>query len=274
MRTHCRASGLSWSHRTLRAVEGEKLGLALEILAGGIVATGLYVFLVEPLWALPLLEKMTPNILYRVRTNEPLVALSFDDGPHPEFTPRVLEILEQHGAKGTFFLIGERAVRNPEIVARIRAAGHEIGNHYWENGPTLGHSDAKFVEKLQATERALENTKEDPGLKNEPGAPKRIRFFRAPGGVAWPWQLRLARKRGYTCVLGCAYPHDPMRPSVKYLRWLIEKNLVPGTIVILHDGIKDATRSIEALLHILAEGKQRGLRFVSIGELVGAGSDD
>jgi peptidoglycan/xylan/chitin deacetylase (PgdA/CDA1 family) len=99
---------------------------------------------------------------------------------------------------------------------------------------------------------------------------KRKKLFRAPGGVAWPRQLRLARERGYTCVLGCAYAHDPMRPPVKYIRWLIEKNLAPGTIVILHDGIKDATRSIDALPHILAEGKRRGLRFVSIGELIHA----
>ena len=58
---------------------------------------------------------------------------------------------------------------------------------------------------------------------------------------------------------------------MKYIRWLVKKNLAPGTIVILHDGIKDATRSIEALADILAEGKRRGLRFVSIGELVEAG---
>ena len=104
------------------------------------------------------------------------------------------------------------------------------------------------------------------------GEPKdgvaRMRFFRAPGGVAWPWQLRLARERGYTCVLGCAYPHDPMRPPVAYIRWLIEKNLRPGTIVILHDGIRDARRSVAALPQILEEGTRRGLRFVSVGELV------
>ena len=69
-------------------------------------------------------------------------------------------------------------------------------------------------------------------------------------------------------MLGCAYPHDPMRPPVKYIRWLIEKNLVPGTIVILHDGIRDATRSVAALPQILEVVRQRGLRFVSIGELV------
>lgn len=131
------------------------MGSVVAILAGTAGAMGLYVFFVESLWVLPLLEWMTPNILYRVKTRKELVALSFDDGPHARFTPQVLEILEQHEARATFFLIGERVQRNPELVLRIRSAGHEIGNHYWENGPTLGHSRAEFVERLEATERAI-----------------------------------------------------------------------------------------------------------------------
>ncbi len=57
-----------------------------------------------------------------------------------------LEILHRHDAKATFFLIGERALRHPEVVSQIKAAGHEVGNHYFRNGPTLGHSDADFVD--------------------------------------------------------------------------------------------------------------------------------
>ena len=276
---------------------------------------------------LPVLEWLTSGILYRVRTEEPVVALSFDDGPHGEFTPQVLEILERHEAKATFFLIGERAERNQELVERMRAAGHEIGNHYWKDGSVLGHSRAEFAEKLEKAERAVgmeifgsksgplqkaglttpgtkkkqipnppecggfgmtregmgdastefctgkaassRRTPEGPTSESAPtSAQSTARLFRAPGGVAWPRQLRLARERGYTCVLGCAYPHDPMRPPVKYMKWLIEKNLRPGTIVIMHDGIRDARKSIEVLPQILEAGKRRGLRFVSIGRLV------
>jgi peptidoglycan/xylan/chitin deacetylase (PgdA/CDA1 family) len=240
-----------------------------------VVVVGLVVFWIEPLGVLGVLERLTPNIVYRVRTELPLVALSFDDGPHPEFTPQVLEILKQHEAKATFFLIGERALRSPEVVARIRAEGHEIGNHYFKNGATLGHSDEEFLSNLEKTERAIgagekleEGSETEPiGRSAFPGG--RLELFRAPGGVAWPRQIRLARERGYTCVLGCAYPHDPMRPPVWYIRWLIEKNLVPGTIVILHDGIANPRRSIAALPQILAAGSEKGLRFVSVGELMG-----
>jgi len=314
------------------------VGVTFVILVGFLILTAHYVFFVEPLWVLPVLQWLTPGILYRVKTREALVALSFDDGPHAVFTPEVLEILERCGAKATFFLIGERAERHPELVERIRAAGHEIGNHCWRNATVLGHSRKRFAEELEGTERAVEvrtaqsgplqtlrlrsgqeagpttahtrkkqipNPPECGGFgmtgkesgdalmehyavtaassRRTPNGPTRksaptttrsaLRFFRAPGGVAWPWQLKLARERGYTCVLGCAYPHDPMRPPVAYIRWLIEKNLRPGTIVILHDGIRDATRSVEALPQILEEGKRRGLRFVSIGELVDSGGE-
>src|SRR5207245_335382 len=129
----------------------------------------------------------------RVRTDRPVVAISFDDGPHPTFTLQVLEVLRQHDAKATFFLIGERAVRQPDVVSQIKAAGHEVGNHYFKNGSTLGHSDADFVGYLRQTEKAI-------GIKEG------MKLFRPPGGVAWPKQLRLAQAHGYKCVLGCAYP--------------------------------------------------------------------
>src|ERR1700688_2110125 len=161
-----------------------------------LLALAFLVFWIEPLRAVSALERLTPNFTYRVRTRRPLVALSFDDGPHPIFTPQVLEILQQHNAKATFFLIGERALRHPDVVARIKAAGHEIGNHYFTNGSILRHSDADFLGRLQQTERALGIT----------AAPK---LFRPPGGIARPRQLRLARAHGYQCVLGSAYPHDP-----------------------------------------------------------------
>lgn len=118
---------------------------------------------------------------------------------------------------------------------------------------------AQFLSYLEQTDKAIIRT-EGP------------RLFRPPGGVAWPRQMRLARARGYTCVLGSAYPHDPVHPPVWYIRWLIEKNLAPGTIVILHDGISNPKRGIEALPHILTEGRRRGLQFVSIGQLMRAES--
>ena len=218
------------------------------------------IFWTEPRAAFAVAERLPPNVVWRIATDKPFVALSFDDGPDPTYTPQVLEILERNGAHATFFLIGDRARSHPELVQRIKAAGHEVGNHYFMDGATLGHSDAEFVGYLDRTERAI-------GISG----PRKL--FRPPGGVAWPGQLQLARRRGYTAVLGSAYPHDPVHPPVWYIRWLVVKNLGPGAIVILHDGIRDPSRSIEALPQILAAGKLKGLQFVSIGTLMMTSED-
>jgi peptidoglycan-N-acetylglucosamine deacetylase len=210
---------------------------------------------IKPFAILSVFERVTPNVIYRVRTNRPLVGLSFDDGPHPSFTPEVLDILQRHNAQATFFLIGDRALRHPEVVSRVKAGGHEVGNHYLMDASVLGHSDAAFLDCLEQTEKAI-------GIETRP------KLFRPPGGVAWPRQLRVARAQGYVCVLGSAYANDPIHPPVWYIRWWIERNLVPGAIIILHDGISDPTRGIQALPHILAAGRQKGLRFVSVGALM------
>jgi peptidoglycan-N-acetylglucosamine deacetylase len=120
-----------------------------------LLGIGLLAFWIQPFAIFTVLERLAPNILYRVRTNRPWVALSFDDGPHPTFTPEVLEILQQHNAQATFFLIGERALRHPEVVTRIKAGGHEVGNHYLMDASILRHSDADFLGYLEQTEKAI-----------------------------------------------------------------------------------------------------------------------
>lgn len=231
----------------------------LLILGVVFAAAAAAVFWLEPLVVLGFLERLTPNIIYRVRTKQRLVGLSFDDGPHPVFTPQVLEILQTHGARATFFFIGERAQLHPELVNSMKTAGHQMGNHYSRNGLILFDSDADFLRNLDETERIV-------GLGDQSGFGTKL--FRAPGGLARSRQLTLAQSRGYCCVLGNAYPHDPLHPPVAYIQWLVKKNLRPGSIVILHDGIANPARTIRALPYILAEGRRRGLSFVTIGELL------
>ncbi len=216
------------------------------------------VLIAQPLFAYAVLGSVLPEILWRVETSEPLVALTFDDGPDPTFTPRVLEILGRHQARATFFLIAERALQRPDLVARIRAEGHEVASHYTTRRSALRDTDDEFAENLAFTSRAL-------GLDET-----RPRLFRPPGGVARSSQLDRARSEGYTVVLGSAYPWDPAPPPSGYIRWLVTKNLAPGVVVILHDGIEDPSRTIDALPAILDAGAARGLRFVTVGDLMGA----
>jgi peptidoglycan/xylan/chitin deacetylase (PgdA/CDA1 family) len=142
-----------------------------------VLVVGVWLVLTQPPILFALLERVTPNLVWRVPTDQPLVALSFDDGPDPANTPKVLEILKSAGATATFFLIGERALAHPDLVRRIKAEGHEVGNHYISRTHTSRHSDADFLDSLDRTERALD-------MK---GAPK---LFRPPGGISPSRHLR------------------------------------------------------------------------------------
>jgi peptidoglycan/xylan/chitin deacetylase (PgdA/CDA1 family) len=186
------------------------------------------------------------------------VALTFDDGPDPLYTPQVLDILDRHRVRATFFLIGENARGHPELVRRIRARGHEVGNHTDTNGRTVLMSMSRFRDSLLRAEAALALPE---------GGPK---LFRPGGGWIRPAQLDLAMERGYTCVLGSAQAYDPRRPPTGYIRWAIARNLRPGAIVVLHDAGGDRSNTVAALPGILEAGRSRGLRFVTVSDLLAA----
>lgn len=229
-------------------------------MAFGVALVGLgATILVQPLWAFDLLARIFPRIVWRVETAAPLVALTFDDGPAPDHTPEVLAALARHNAHATFFLIGDRARAFPATVEAIRAGGHEVGNHSYSIRSTVRAKDGDFLASLLQTEQVLRLS-----------GPTKL--YRPPGGLMSSSQLTLAQEHGYHCILGSAYPYDPSHPSPGYVRWLVTKNLAPGVIVILHDGIADPSRMIAALDAILVAGERKGLRFVTVGDLLRAGS--
>ncbi len=211
--------------------------------------------LTQPRWLPSVLARLYPDILWRVETPSALVALTFDDGPAPDHTPTVLSILARHQARATFFMIGDRASRSPDLVRMIRENGHEVANHYYSIRSNLRSSDDEFETNLLRTESLL-------------GMAGPNKLYRPPGGLIRSSQLALLKKHGYRCVLGSAYPYDGNHSPSWYIRWLVAKNLAPGTIVILHDGIADPSRTLAALEDILAAGKRKGLRFVPVSELL------
>jgi peptidoglycan/xylan/chitin deacetylase (PgdA/CDA1 family) len=99
------------------------------------------------------------------------------------------------------------------------------------------------------------------------GPPK---LFRPPGGLIRPDHRAAVERLGYKVVLGSAYPFDGNRPPAGYIRWLVVKNLQPGTIVILHDGVRDPSNTIASLDAILDAARTKGLAVVTVGELLAA----
>jgi peptidoglycan-N-acetylglucosamine deacetylase len=211
--------------------------------------------LTQPRWFVSLLGRVFPDVLWRVDTQAPLVALTFDDGPAPDHTPRVLEVLARHRARATFFLVGDRAQAYPALVQRLRDEGHEVGNHSYTLRSALKLPDGELRAQMLRTEAVL-------GLAGP------VKLYRPPGGLIRARALADVRAHGYRCVLGSAYPFDGQRPPSGYIRWLVSKNLAPGAIVILHDGIADPSRMLAALDAILVAGEAKGLRFVTVGELL------
>jgi peptidoglycan/xylan/chitin deacetylase (PgdA/CDA1 family) len=159
------------------------------------------------------------------------LALTFDDGPNPKWTPRLLDVLGEHGVKATFFLLGSRAQAEPELVRRIAAEGHLIGNHSWSH-PNLALSRAARVrEELARTSHALEQI-----------AGERIRYFRPPFGARRPAVFRIARSLGLSVVTWNAMTSDWSETSadriVQQLAAKIDRLGRRGRAanIVLHDG--------------------------------------
>ena len=225
----------------------------LAAISFGLALTAVIVW--QPPWAYRVLARAFPEIVWSVENAGPRVALTFDDGPSFDHTPRVLDILRRHGARATFFLIGPRAAAHPEIVRRMRAEGHEIANHYSSIRSTLHVDESEFMAEVARAEAMMAPI----------GPPK---LFRPPGGITTPANRRALDRMGYRCVLGSAYPFDGQPRPVGYIRWVVAKNLEPGAIVILHDGVQRPENTIEALDGILDAARAKGLAVVPVGELL------
>ena len=159
------------------------------------------------------------------------IALTFDDGPNPRWTPLLLETLAQHEIQATFFLMGKYASQQPDLVRRMHRAGHLIGNHTW-NHPDLAMTDAlRTRDELTRTSAELESILGSP-----------VRYFRPPFGSRRPATLRIARELGLTPVMWNAMTTDwsstsPDQVTPRLAR-LVEKHSRQGwaSTIVLHDG--------------------------------------
>ncbi len=159
------------------------------------------------------------------------IALTFDDGPNPRWTPQLLEILARHNARATFFLIGKYAALQKPLVRQMRQSGHTLANHTWTHPNLAFTGNRKTREELLRTQQELES------ILGEP-----IRFFRPPFGARRPFTLRCARSLGLTPVLWNAMAADWQATRVDQvaprLTHLIQRNQQRGVAsnVVLHDG--------------------------------------
>jgi len=182
------------------------------------------------------------------------VAITFDDGPHPGYTPRLLSILKDFDAKATFFVVGEVAERYPELVRSESAAGHSIGNH------TYHHVDlTKIPQDYVATEiKACGEV-----LAGITG--RRPHLFRPPGGDYNHDVATVAEALGYTMVLWTDDPGDYASPGKDLIKQRLLNNISEGGIVLIHDGIE---QTIAILPDVLKYLKMRNFDLVTVDEML------
>ncbi|MGL4314213.1 MAG: glycosyltransferase, partial [Sphingomonas sp.] len=217
------------------------------------------------------LQLPSPYVVSHVGARPHMVALTFDDGPDPEWTPQILDILERMHVPGTFFVIGENALQHPNILNRIIAGGNEIGNHTYTHPNLVFDSKTGTEIELNATQRLLQAY-----------TGRGTKLFRAPyfgdAEANTPDELfpaLIAQQNGYTVVGLHADPGDWKRPGVDDI---VNSTIaqVEGddpehseNIVLLHDGGGDRAQTVAALPRIITELRARGYQFVPVSKLAG-----
>jgi len=212
------------------------------------------------------------------RTNSPRkLAITFDDGPNPAITPKLLDLLDRYQAKATFFLIGRFVRECPDLVQETAARGHAIGNHTESHQNLFKLSPAQITVELRLCHNAIANTL---------GAP--AKWFRPPYGFRNPWVIPAATELGCKTAMWTLIPGDWLeRPVERLVRRMepiatrAERNLKGGAgpgsgtgdVLCLHDGYHkelnyDRTRTLAALEHWLPRWRDLGLQFVTMDEAV------
>ncbi|WP_448662723.1 glycosyltransferase [Sphingomonas sp. CJ20] len=218
----------------------------------------------------------TPYVVQRAGAVPKTIALTFDDGPDPEWTPKILDVLEKAKVPGTFFVIGENALTQPGLLNRIIAGGGELGNHTYTH-PNLALSSPQTTTlELNATQRLVQAY-----------TGRAMRLFRAPYfGDAEPTTqdeiapALVAQQAGYTVVGLHVDPNDWQRPGEDVIVQQVLDQIHsatpenPQNIVLLHDGGGDRSQTVAALPRIIATLRAEGYRFVPVSQLVGLSQND
>jgi peptidoglycan/xylan/chitin deacetylase (PgdA/CDA1 family) len=192
----------------------------------------------------------------KLTQGQKVIALTFDDGPWPETTGQVLDILKANNIKGTFFVVGQNLKNYPELGKQIVAQGHVIANHTWHHWYHFFNQQAAAFEIDRTTDLIYQVT----GAKTT--------LFRPPGGMLYNGLAAYAKGQKYTVVMWSADSIDYKLPTVPRLINNVIKDSKPGGIVLMHDGGGNRSRTVEALPEIISNFKKQGYGFVTIPELL------
>lgn len=236
--------------RMLQIIFGLLLAFLLIV---SLVAYGIYK---PPRFVIDYLQKRYPDVLFQVvlSTQERILALTIDDAPSTE-TNRILDLLKMHGAKATFFVIGNQIAGNEHILKRMLDEGHEIGNHAWADEPSMNLPLTELTRQIKKVEGLL------------PASTGQRKYFRPGSGFFNAKMVQSVKVLGYRTVLGSIYPHDPQIHNARINAKHVLSMARPGGVIILHDR---RSYSAEQMTLVLEGLSKRNWTVVSLGTLLDA----
>jgi peptidoglycan/xylan/chitin deacetylase (PgdA/CDA1 family) len=203
-------------------------------------------------------QRRHPEVLYQADGLGRQIALTFDDGPHPQDTPRLLEVLEKHNVRATFHLVGKSVERHPELVRQIHRSGHQPALHCYRHLPFPLEKPVNLRADLERSQNAIASC--------AAVAPGTIRDLRPPYGIFTDRNLSQLTEWGFRLVMWSCIPPHWMQPFGWSIRQVLE-GAVPGAVIVLHDGHGHGSRVAEIVDAVVPQIRSRGFEFVTVSEM-------
>ena len=205
------------------------------------------------------LKKRQPLCLWEGDRSSNEIALTFDDGPHPTYTPLLLDALKAQQVKATFFLLGACVERYPDIARRIYEEGHALGLHSYAHRAFLGQSSQNIRASIEKTQTAIANACSI--------ATDHIINVRPPYGICTNKTIHQLKDWGYRSVMWSVVPIDWTEPGISIVTRRIQSQTRGGDIIVLHDGSSGGFAVTPITDQIISDLKQQGLQFITIDDM-------
>lgn len=202
------------------------------------------------------------GVYARVDTTDKVIALTFDDGPHPYLTPKILDILDKYNVKATFFVVGEMVKSYPSALKAVALRGHEIGNHTFSHLPESEGGLNKLKKEIEETEKLIFKL-----------TGKKTFLFRPPTGYCCQSAVNMTSELGYKTVVWDIDTKDWAHRTPSQILFEVKKYAQNGSIILFHDFIGKNSPTPQALELIIPWLKAQGYRFVTAGELIELGEE-
>lgn len=207
------------------------------------------------------LQPLFPNCLWKGDPGSKAIALTFDDGPHPSYTPALLKVLEQYNILASFFWLGACVDRSPQVAKAVYQQGHWLGLHGYEHRSFPRLSAEELQQSLTKTQVAIANAC---GLE-----PNQVRDVRPPNGLFTPKTLKLLQQWQYRPVMWSVVPEDWTSPGISTVVARVMKQVQNGSIIVLHDGVHGGRDVATITAQLIPRLLEQDYRFVSIKKLWG-----